>query len=523
MADCKIIKEFMMLQMDDSLSAENKIIFDEHIASCESCKQEFDSLVSMLSELNALEEIELPQHFHIETMEKIKQSNSKPFHINKSFRWRQYANVAAVFLLTVMLVSSATVGVSQLFSYKNSKITTDEFAEAQNFAGMMDVSENSDVMTGTAETSPSPTVAAPMAMSEPTAVPAMGKEVELQANTAETGEVNSTLTIPEPIAMNEPTEMYTADAGTAEADLAMSPVAMNAPMAETAGASPRSAMDVSPMSASADEEKEQENRDAMDPVAMDFDALQKSSPDDAVPMTMKYAEPSAPALRQSLPSDDGVTERNVKSYDITIVVDDLNIALQSIDTRYTTNSEINQFDKNNSYANITQVVDDIQFDSTISALKSLGEVTDENQGQRSVLMASKDAYSHYIVKFEEQNRLTELLAKPGSIEDMLTVRNRLNAVINELEDYKTQINNYNAMASSPTIQIRLVERYKPEKEPAEKSAFGAKVKDTFFQSINAVVFVSEGTIYLMAYLLAPALLVGLCVFVVILVRKRLRR
>lgn len=525
MADCERIKELMMMQIDNEISDENKFILDEHLAFCESCKQELDSLALMISELNSMEEVELPHNFHAETMEKIRNSGSKLFNINKPGiwrqNWRQYSSVAAVFLLVFMLISSATVGIDLLFSNMKNVAVRDAATAAP--------------MVQSAATA-APSVSSPQSAPEAPMTGAMmkmdGDAAMTDSTTGETGDVREKSALQAPMQSSAnagddipissgyyipdepaPTAVTFSDAGDAALGVpnnAPAPIAPSSVEEESVPMPTAVDMNSAGLSFNGGGADESPNADMSDVVT---------------PMTAQDVTPPASQLQKSLMTADyGSDEKNVKYYNISIEVDDLNVALQSINTLsgYTISSEVQQADERNGYARITQAVDDAQFYGTIYVLKNLGEVTNESQGQYSVLVASKDAYSHYIMKLEEKNRLMELFAKTEE-GNMLVVSDRINAVINEMDDYQNQINSYNASANSPTIQIELTQKYVLEKAPVVQASFGEKVRETFGQSVYAVVTVSRAVMSLFSFILVPALVVGAIAAVGLWVMKKLRR
>jgi len=86
MNNCHKYQELMSLYLDNMLSAKEKEEFEKHMESCEECKLELLGLKELMSELNSLPELDLPDGFHQRAMAKIKEGNTKKHAFNFSFR-----------------------------------------------------------------------------------------------------------------------------------------------------------------------------------------------------------------------------------------------------------------------------------------------------------------------------------------------------------------------------------------------------------------------------------------------------
>jgi hypothetical protein len=60
---CSEIRELFSEYLDDALSGESKTLVEEHLSSCEACRQELASLGSVLREVRSLGPVEPPQDF----------------------------------------------------------------------------------------------------------------------------------------------------------------------------------------------------------------------------------------------------------------------------------------------------------------------------------------------------------------------------------------------------------------------------------------------------------------------------
>jgi len=84
MMDCDKVKQLLSSYIDGELNEEEKIEFDNHIAKCSSCKEEFNDILKVLDILHSIPEVELPADFkeglHKKLVE-VKQQEIRPFRI----------------------------------------------------------------------------------------------------------------------------------------------------------------------------------------------------------------------------------------------------------------------------------------------------------------------------------------------------------------------------------------------------------------------------------------------------------
>jgi len=103
--NCEKIIELISFYIDESISDNDKIIVEEHIKNCQNCQNYFDELKSIISQVNNIEDVELPENFHSELMGRVKNSLSeeKSNIINLSrFNWKKISSIAAVFFIAFL-------------------------------------------------------------------------------------------------------------------------------------------------------------------------------------------------------------------------------------------------------------------------------------------------------------------------------------------------------------------------------------------------------------------------------------
>lgn len=120
--DCNRSNELISLSLDDMLTDQEQIELNEHLESCDQCKEDYTLYQSIQEGLGEIEEVELPVGFHEELMGRIEKTSVDPVQEDKvTPLWqrlnRRYINVAAAFVLVVVF---ALIGFDALEEGRNS-------------------------------------------------------------------------------------------------------------------------------------------------------------------------------------------------------------------------------------------------------------------------------------------------------------------------------------------------------------------------------------------------------------------
>jgi len=74
---CETIKNMMSSYIDKDLNNIEKAEFEKHLAECEECRAEYESLIDIVAACGNLEEIELPQNFRTELHQRLNEEKRK--------------------------------------------------------------------------------------------------------------------------------------------------------------------------------------------------------------------------------------------------------------------------------------------------------------------------------------------------------------------------------------------------------------------------------------------------------------
>lgn len=74
--DCKIANSYMMKYLDNNLTEIQKIALDEHLKTCDECMEIFN-IYSEIADEEIIQNVEIPEKFELEVMEKIESIKPK--------------------------------------------------------------------------------------------------------------------------------------------------------------------------------------------------------------------------------------------------------------------------------------------------------------------------------------------------------------------------------------------------------------------------------------------------------------
>jgi hypothetical protein len=86
MTDCSEIRNLLSEYLDDALDAKAKALADEHLRTCPACREELDSLKSLVKGIGSLESVKAPADF----LDRLHQRMERPSKISQMREWLFY-------------------------------------------------------------------------------------------------------------------------------------------------------------------------------------------------------------------------------------------------------------------------------------------------------------------------------------------------------------------------------------------------------------------------------------------------
>ncbi len=169
---------------------------------------------------------------------------------------------------------------------------------------------------------------------------------------------------------------------------------------------------------------------------------------------------------------------------------------------------------------MTVCVESDKFSSAMEYIKTIGAVTDENEYTDDITSEYVDTESRLKVKEQEKERLTELMDRAESMEDIINIENRLSQVISDIESAKAQMNNYDSLTSFSRININITEKKLSDGTSANTN-FSEKVKYNFSNSVKKFgLFIQSAVLFFIGIWVPLVIIVVIAVAVIIFIKKR---
>jgi hypothetical protein len=130
-------------------------------------------------------------------------------------------------------------------------------------------------------------------------------------------------------------------------------------------------------------------------------------------------------------------------------------------------------------ATLTIRVPSSSYASVMSELRGVAEeVTSETSNASEVTEEYTDLQSRLRTLEATENRYLELLSQAEAIDEILTVQDRLNTVVSEIEQVKGRMNLLDDLTDLATITVELIPPLAPAAQPADGKGWAQEAWDT---------------------------------------------
>lgn len=125
-------------------------------------------------------------------------------------------------------------------------------------------------------------------------------------------------------------------------------------------------------------------------------------------------------------------------------------------------------------ANITARVPQTKLDEFLNTAFANAAITNMSESTEDITLRYSDIESKVLSLRTEQERLTELLTKAETVEDLITIEERLSEVRYEIESYQSSLKHYDNQVTYSTVWI-FIEEVKNITPPV-KAGFGERIR-----------------------------------------------
>ena len=154
------------------------------------------------------------------------------------------------------------------------------------------------------------------------------------------------------------------------------------------------------------------------------------------------------------------------------------------------------------------------YDSFVSALDGVGKITSKSASIDNISQQYYDTTTQIEALQIQEKNLLEMLEQCTTIEEMITVQDRLTSVqydINRLQTSKRYMD-VDVAYSYVNISIEEVMEFRAEEEPVKKNTFADRLKNTIKSTASGFLMFLEVLLFLFIRLFPYLVIVGIIVF-----------
>lgn len=172
-------------------------------------------------------------------------------------------------------------------------------------------------------------------------------------------------------------------------------------------------------------------------------------------------------------------------------------------------------------ANLTIRIPKERLDDFLNTVSDLGNVTNRSENVQDVTLTYVDLESHRDALQTEQERLLQLLEQAESIDDIITIEQRLSDVRYQLESMESQLRSYDNQVDYSTVYLYIseVEVY----TPVEEETTWERISEGFLDSLKSIgEGVKEAAIWFVIHI--PYLVIwAVVILIIVLILKKIKK
>lgn len=255
-------------------------------------------------------------------------------------------------------------------------------------------------------------------------------------------------------------------------------------------------------------------------------------------MEMEYAEPAEAGVTQNSSASPQVQDTNrklIKNVNMEVETEEFDTLLGKVEQKvnglggyvessYTYNGS-SYYGSKKRNASMTIRIPAEKLDEFLSEVAESSNVISRNDSVTDVTLQYVDMESHKKVLLAEQDRLLELMEQVETIEDIITLENRLSDVRYQIESMEAQLRTYDNQIAYSTIYLNIDEVTKLT--PVKEQSTWEKISTGFVESLYGVGtgilnFIIKFIISL-PYLVVWAIVIFVVVLIIKLIRKSMKK
>lgn len=165
------------------------------------------------------------------------------------------------------------------------------------------------------------------------------------------------------------------------------------------------------------------------------------------------------------------------------------------------------------YLYLTVLIPADAYETFLDGVSEIGHLSSSSQNVENITKQYSDNEEVIAALEKEEERLQEMMDKAETIEDMISVEERIASVETQLNQAKNAKSSMDQSVDYSTVYLSLNE-VKEYRQSESSLSFGEKIKQAFWGSLHFFGQVFELLLYLIIYLLPFAILAGIVLLIV---------
>ena len=185
-------------------------------------------------------------------------------------------------------------------------------------------------------------------------------------------------------------------------------------------------------------------------------------------------------------------EKIIKTVDLNVQTKEYDAYLASLNASVaacggyveTSESDMGGYYDSNRYSTYTVRIPAEKLDEFLTSASEKGKITSKTESQQNVTLDYVDLESRISAFRTERETLMNLLEKAESLENILSIQERLSEVNYEIESYTAQLRVLENRVSYSTVTLRISE---VERVSGAKPTLWSRIKDNFLDNVDALI------------------------------------
>ncbi|WP_026509340.1 MULTISPECIES: DUF4349 domain-containing protein [unclassified Butyrivibrio] len=167
-------------------------------------------------------------------------------------------------------------------------------------------------------------------------------------------------------------------------------------------------------------------------------------------------------------------------------------------------------------ANLTLRIPEEKLTGFVDEFSQNSNITSQEMNVTDVTLTYADLESHRNALRAEEQQLLSLMEKAETIEDIMTIQDKLTDVRYQLESMESQLRTYDNQITFSTLNVTLREVIEYTPEPVKNPTFAERAKEGFVENLEGVIaFFTELLLLLITHI--PVLVILLVIVIVVIV------